>query len=63
MSSFISGLNEEVRPKIKMFQPKTVQKAVECARLQELTVEALVKKQKGVNKGWQMVPLQPNSRG
>jgi len=58
VSSFISELNEEIHPTIKMFQLKTIQQATECAKLQELTVEALVKKQKGVNKGWQVMPLQ-----
>ena len=62
VSSFISGLNEEVCPTVKMFQPKIVQQAVECAKLQELTVEALVKKQRDVNKGWQTIPLQVNNR-
>lgn len=63
VSSFISTLNNEVRPTVKMFRPKTVQQAIEYAKLQELTVEALVKKQRGVNKGWQTAPLPPNSRG
>ena len=47
VSSFISGLNEEVRPTIKIFQPKTVQQAVECVKLQELTVEAFGQEAEG----------------
>ena len=44
ISSFVSGLSEELRLTVKMQQPRTVKQAAECARLQELTVEALMKK-------------------
>ena len=63
VSSFINGLNEEIRPIVKMFQPKTIQQAMECAKLQDFTVEALTKKQKGVSKGWQAMPLQQSNWG
>ena len=58
VSSFISGLGDEVRPTVKMMQPRTVEQAADSARLQELTIEALMKKQmsqvKGViTDGWQ----------
>ena len=57
VSSFISGLNEELRPTVKMLQPVTVKQAAEKAKLQELTVEAIFKKHqipyKGNNSGHQ----------
>lgn len=55
ISSFISGLNKELRS-IVMFQPQTIKQA-KCAKLQESTIEALMKKQKGVSKGSQVMPL------
>ena len=33
ISSFINGLSEDLRPTIKMFQPKTNKQATECAKL------------------------------
>jgi len=44
VSSFISGLSEELCPIVKMFQPKTIKQVAECAELQELIVEVLIKK-------------------
>jgi len=46
VSTFINSLNEEICPIVKMFQPKTVQQATECAELQELAVE------EQSNRGW-----------
>ena len=37
VSSFISGLGDEVRPMVKMMQPTIVRQAAESARLQEMT--------------------------
>lgn len=42
--SLISGLSEELRPTRKMLQPRTIKQAIESARLQELSVKALMKK-------------------
>ena len=58
VSGFISGLGDEVRPMVKMMQPTTVRQAAESVRLQEMTTEALLKKQcsqvKGmISGGWQ----------
>ena len=46
VSSFISGLKDELRPIVKMMQPATVRQAAEKARLQELALEAIFKKHK-----------------
>lgn len=45
VSSFISGLNDELKLTAKMQQPKSVKEATEGARVQEMLVEALMKKQ------------------
>jgi len=50
VSNFVGGLNYEIRLVVKMFKPQNVQ-AFEGASLQELTVEALMKKQRSQNKG------------
>jgi len=44
VSSFISGLNDELRPTVKMLQPNIIKQAAEKARLQELTLKAIAKK-------------------
>ena len=44
VSSFISGLREELRPMVKMMTPTFVRQAAEKARLQEVTLEAIFKK-------------------
>lgn len=46
VSSFMSGLSEEVRPMVKMLQLGTMEQATKSARLQELMVEAIMKKQR-----------------
>ncbi|XP_052173188.1 uncharacterized protein LOC127788669 [Diospyros lotus] len=51
VSSFISGLSEELRPMVKVLQPKTLKHAIDGARLHELIVEALMKKQRLMNRG------------
>ena len=43
VSRFVGRLNDEIRSAIKMFKPQNVQGAEE-ASLQELTMEALMKK-------------------
>lgn len=53
--SFISGLNDELRPAVKMQQPQFVKQAAESARLQEMIVAALLKKQKFSFRGSQVV--------
>ena len=44
ISSFLIGLNENLRPMVMVLQPKTLKHAADSARLQELTLEALKKK-------------------
>ena len=51
VSSFIGGLNDELRMAVQALQPMTVQEATERAFLQEMTFEALLKKQRGQNRG------------
>ena len=41
---FINGLNDSLRPMVKMMCPATVQTAAEKARLQELALEAIYRK-------------------
>jgi len=51
VSSFISRLGEELRSTVKITRPRTVQETVESTLLQELNVEALIKKQRNQSKG------------
>ena len=51
VSSFISWLNEELRLMVKVLLPQTLKHATNSSRLQELIVEALMKKQRIMNKG------------
>ena len=44
ISSFLSGLNEELRPMVKVLQPRTLKHAADSSRLHEQIVEALMKK-------------------
>ncbi|XP_052198354.1 uncharacterized protein LOC127805643 [Diospyros lotus] len=44
--SFISGLNEELHPTVKMMHPVAVKQAAEKARLKELAQEAIFRKHK-----------------
>jgi len=53
VSSFISGLSEELRPMVKVLQPRTLKHAADSARLHEIMVEVLMKKQRQVVKGVQ----------
>ncbi|XP_057999881.1 uncharacterized protein LOC110642382 [Hevea brasiliensis] len=46
ISSFINGLSEELRPVIKMFRPESLLQAFEQAKLQEQSIEAILRKQK-----------------
>ena len=46
VSIFISGLREELRSMVKIMTPTFVKQAMERARLQELTLEAIFKKHK-----------------
>ena len=45
VSSFVSGLSEELRLTVKI-QPKTIKQVAKCARLQELTIVVLMRKHK-----------------
>ena len=51
VSNFISGLNEELKPMVKVLQPQTLKHATNSVRLHELAVEALMKKQWLVSRG------------
>lgn len=44
ISCFVSGLKEEIKGGVQMFQPRSISQAMGLARLQEDTVEALNKK-------------------
>lgn len=73
LSSFLSGLNDELRPMVKMLQPTTIRQAAEKARLHELSLEAFTRKHtltkrvwsgvaglgRGEFEGWQF----PNAKG
>ena len=41
---FINGLSKELRPIVKMLQPRSIKHAAKSSRLQEMTVKALMKK-------------------
>jgi len=51
VSSFISGLDELIRPTVKMLYPTIVGQAVEQARLHELSLETLAKRHRLSFKG------------
>lgn len=46
ISSFVSGLKEEIRPLIKIFKPTSLDQAFEQAKLQKQFVQAILKKQR-----------------
>ncbi|XP_027183811.1 uncharacterized protein LOC113782099 [Coffea eugenioides] len=46
VSSFISGLKEDIKPMVKMFKPQTLMKAFEVAELQESSIEIQSKQNK-----------------
>nr|XP_027126124.1 uncharacterized protein LOC113742491 [Coffea arabica] len=50
VSSFISGLKEEIRPMVKMFKPQTLSKAFEIAELQECSLEVQAKQSRSTSK-------------
>lgn len=45
VSSFVSGLDDQLRLMVKMLQPTTVKQAAENAQLQEMALEAFARKQ------------------
>ncbi|KAL5709880.1 hypothetical protein ACHQM5_020511 [Ranunculus cassubicifolius] len=47
IDSFISGLKDEIRHTVQMFQPNNFTQAVSIARLQEATLESLTRTQRG----------------
>lgn len=63
VSSFMSGLNEELRPMVKMLHPETMEQAAENARLQEIMIEAIMKKQRQHSKGANVGPAIPMVKG
>nr|CAD1837469.1 unnamed protein product [Ananas comosus var. bracteatus] len=44
LSSFLSGLKDEIRSAVKMLQPRTLAQAFELAKLQEQTMSAMMRK-------------------
>ena len=50
VSSFISGLKEEIRPSVNMFKPQTLSKAFEVAELQECSLEVQAKHSRNAGK-------------
>lgn len=46
IASFVSGLSEELRSFINMFQPRTLKQTVELGRQQLLTLDAITKRLK-----------------
>lgn len=46
ISSFVSGLKEEIRPLIKIFKPTSLDQGFEQAKLQKQFVQAILKKQR-----------------
>lgn len=46
ISSFLSGLSDNLRPMVKMIRPRTVEHVVESAWLQEMVMEALMRKKR-----------------
>ncbi|XP_027183746.1 uncharacterized protein LOC113782033 [Coffea eugenioides] len=50
VSSFFSGLKEEIRPMVKMFKPQTLAKAFEVAELQECSLEVQAKHSRNAGK-------------
>ncbi|XP_027076964.1 uncharacterized protein [Coffea arabica] len=51
VSSFISGLKDEIKPTVKMFKPQTLMKAFEVAELQECSLEIQSKQSKATGRG------------
>ena len=51
VSSYLSGLNDKLRPMVKVPKPQSMEQALENARLQELVVEALIRKQRQQTRG------------
>ncbi|XP_020080220.1 uncharacterized protein LOC109703897 [Ananas comosus] len=47
VSCFISGLKDEIQIPIRMFQPRTLQRALSLAKLQEVAIEGHSKNHKG----------------
>lgn len=56
VSFFVSGLKEEIKAGVQMFQPSNISQAIGLARLQEETIEAIIRRArqpfKPTNSGW-----------
>ncbi|KAH6799229.1 hypothetical protein C2S51_035713 [Perilla frutescens var. frutescens] len=50
VASFLSGLSKELRAAVAMFNPTTLQQAIDLGRNQLITLEALTKRLKGTNR-------------
>ncbi|XP_020097231.1 uncharacterized protein LOC109716293 [Ananas comosus] len=48
LSSFLSGLKDEIKSAVKMLQPRTLAQAFEQAKLQEQTMAAMIRKSKQI---------------
>lgn len=51
VSSFLSGLKEELKPMVRLMKPQTLLEAFEVAQLQEQSLEVLFRKQKALTLG------------
>ena len=51
VSSYLGGLNDKLRPMVKVLRPQSVEQASKNARLQELVVGALMRKQRPQMRG------------
>lgn len=56
VSCFVSGLKEEIKAGVQMFQPSNISQAIGLARLQDETIEAITRRArqpfKQTNSGW-----------
>lgn len=57
VSSFISGLKEELKPMVRLMKPPSLLEAFEVAQLQEQSLEVLFKKQKMLTLGKNLPPV------
>ncbi|XP_020104448.1 uncharacterized protein LOC109721311 [Ananas comosus] len=63
LSSFLSGLKEELKSAVKMMYPKSLNQAFELARLQEQNIAAMMRKNKVWLRTQGVATLSDNSKG
>lgn len=52
ISSFISGVKEEIKPMLRLLKPSSLIEAFEIAVMQEQSLEVMQRKHKWGSKGW-----------